>query len=150
MPVLQDRDRTAVQQRFDGELTGEVSLTLYTQPDIGLYIPGRECHTCGPTQQLVEEVSDLSPKIHLDVVDFYKNREDATEQGIGRIPALAFVSGVKGKARYYGLPSGFEFAVLIESIIGASHQRSPLALETRRQLKALKEDVHIRVFVTPS
>ncbi len=121
MPVLQDRDRAAVQQRFDSELTGDVSLILYTQPDIGLYVPGRECRTCGQTQQLVEEVSALSPRIRLDVVDFYKNREDAAEQGIYRIPALAFVSGVKGKARYYGLPAGFEFAVLIESIIGASH-----------------------------
>ena len=83
------------------------------------------------------------------MVDFYKNREEAAEQGIARIPALAFVSGVKGKARYYGLPAGFEFAVLISSIIGASQQHSSLALETRRQLKALKEDVHIRVFVTP-
>jgi alkyl hydroperoxide reductase subunit AhpF len=149
MQLLRDNDREAVQQRFELELTADVSLTLYTQPDIGLFVPGRECRTCGQTQQLIEEVSALSPKIDLNVVDFFKSREDAAEQGIERIPALTFDSGAKGKARYYGLPSGFEFAVLIESIIGASQRRSKLALETRRQLKSLKEDVHIRVFVTP-
>ena len=150
MPALRDRDRRAVQQRFDTELRADVSLTLYTRLDIGLFVPGRECRTCAPTQQLLEEVTALTPKIHLEVVDFYKNQERAAERGIDRIPALTFDSGAKGQARYFGLPSGFEFAVLIESIIAASQRRSPLKLETRRQLKGLKEDVHIRVFVTPN
>ena len=150
MPVLKDQDRDTVQRKFDTELRRDVNLTLYTQTDTGLYIPGRECRTCGQAQRLVEEVCALSPKIHLEIVDFYKEPESAADLGISRIPAIVFGSKKNGRARYFGLPSGFEFALFIESIIGASERRSPLKLETRRELKHLKEDVHIRVFVTPN
>ena len=150
MPILQQRDREAVQQRFDTELKRDVNITLYTQPDIGLFIPGRECRSCGQTQELVEEVVGLSPKLHLEVVDFYKNREDASGAGVERIPALIISAADKDSVRYFGLPAGYEFALLLDSIIGASDQRSSLQLETRRQLKALKDDVFIQVFVTPN
>jgi glutaredoxin-like protein len=150
MPILQQRDRETVQQRFDIELKRDVNLTLYTQANIGLYIPGRECKSCGPTQELVEEVSALSPRIHLEVVDIYKSREEASSRGVDRIPALTIGNGKRDNVRFYGLPTGLEFALLVESIIAASDNRSSLRLETRRQLRALPEDVHIQVFVTPN
>ena len=150
MPIHQQRDRDAVQRRFDIELKRDVNLTLYTQANIGLYIPGRECKSCGPTQELVEEVSDLSSRIHLKVVDIYKNAEDASGRGVSRIPALTIGNSDRDNVRFYGLPAGFEFTLLVDSIIGASNHRSSLQLETRRQLRTLPEDVHIQVFVTPS
>ena len=52
--------------------------------------------------------------------------------------------------RYYGLPSGHEFPVLLDTIIAASNNKSPLELETRRRLRRLQDDVHIEVFVTPT
>ena len=150
MPILQAKDQQIVQKRFETELKRDVAITLYTQPDIGLYIPGRECRTCGTTQQLVEEVSQLSPKLHLEVVDFYKNREDASALGIEKIPAMIIGGDGNTRVRFYGLPSGLEFSVLLETLIAASEKSRSLQLETRRQLKALKEDVHIQVFVTPT
>ena len=59
MPVLQQTDRAAVQRRFQTGLKRNVALKLYTLFDIGLFIPGRECRTCGPTRELVEEVSGV-------------------------------------------------------------------------------------------
>jgi glutaredoxin-like protein len=150
MPILQQKDREAVQRRFDTELKRDVDITLYTQGNTGLYIPGRECRYCGPTQELVEEVSVLSPKIHLEVVDIYRDQESAASRGVDRIPALVIGGDNSGNAKFFGMPSGFEFALLLDSIVAASSRRSPLQLETRRRLRALEEDVHIRVFVTPS
>ena len=150
MPILQQRDREAVQRRLDTELKRDVNVTLYTQANTGLYIPGRECRNCGPTQELLEEVSALSPRLRLNVVDFYKNAEDASNRGIGRIPGVVIGANGNDNVRFYGMPSGFEFALLLDSIVAASRQRSSLQLETRRQLKALKEDVHIQVFVAPT
>ena len=150
MPFLQPKDRDVVQQRIATELKRDVNVTLYTQVDIGLFIPGRECRYCGPTQELLEEVSALSPKIHLEVVDFYKNQERALSSGITRIPAVTVDGKGHDNVRFYGMPSGHEFAVLLDSIIGASRKGSPLQVETRRQLKRLKEDVHIQVIVTPT
>ncbi len=151
MPILQAKDREAVTQRFNVELKRDVSLELYTQRSFGgLYIPGRECRTCGPTQQMMEELEALSTRLHLEVKDYYGDPEEAKERGVEIIPATLIGSGDGYNARFYGLPSGYEFAVLLDSIIAASLSRPSLALESRRLLKQLTQDVHIRVFVTPT
>ena len=150
MAILRQQDKDAVQGKFDVELKGDVNLTLYSKNELGgLYIPGRECQTCPPTEQLLEEVCELSPRLNLDVVDFYANPQQAAQDGITRIPAIVVSANGEKNVRFYGLPSGMEFAVLLETIVTSSAKRSPLALETRRALKGLKEDVHIQVFVTP-
>lgn len=150
MPILQPRDRQEVQRRFEQELKRDVNITLYTRRLTGLYIPGRECQTCGPTQQLLEELVSLSPRLHLEVVDFYEKQREALEKGIDRIPGITISSDGADNVRFYGMPSGYEFALLLDTITAAASKRSTLQLETRRQLKALKENVHIQVFVTPT
>ena len=152
MPVLKQQDTEAVRKRFGAELKRDVGLTLYTQKSLGgLFIPGRECRSCGPTQQMLEEVVALSPKLSLEVVDYYANEADATSRGIDRIPATVISGEGHGdRVRYYGMPSGFEFAVLLDSIIAASTARRPLQMKTRRALKEINQDVHIQVFVTPA
>ena len=151
MPLLKQQDTDAVQKRFGVELKRDVSLTLYTQMSIGgLFIPGRECRSCAAAQQMLEEVAALSPKLSLEIVDYYANETDAKSRGIDRIPATIIDGeGHGGRVRYYGLPSGFEFSVLLDSIIAASTTRRPLQMTTRRSLKELKDDVRIQVFVTP-
>ena len=53
MQILNDSDREIVKNRFENELVGEVNITLFTQMDLGgLIVPGRECETCAPTEQL--------------------------------------------------------------------------------------------------
>ena len=151
MPIIKQGDQQAVRQRFELELKRDVKVTLYTQRSIGgLFIPGRECKTCGPAEQLLEEVSTLSPKIDLEVVDFYSNIDDARARGVEMIPAIIVSVDGADNVRLYGLPSGFEFAVLLDTIVSCSVSRKPLQLETRRRLKRLREDVHIQVFVTPT
>ena len=150
MPLLQERDREIVQQRFDEGMKGDVNVTLYTQNNLGgLFIPGRECQTCEPTQQLLEEVSELSPRINLEVVDFYANTEEAKAHGVDKIPAIIISGNGTDNVKYFGLPSGSEFAVLLETLIATSQEESFLQDETLEQLGKLKDDVHIQVFVTP-
>ena len=151
MPILQQRDQDLVRQRFETELKRNVNITLFTQRNIGgLYIPGRECASCGPTEQMLDEVSSLSHKITLDVVDFYGNQQDARDRGVDKIPAIVVGSNGADNVRFYGLPAGFEFSVLLDTIVSASDNRSTLTLETRKRLRRLSEAVHIQVFVTPN
>ena len=151
MAILRQQDRDAVKSKFDLELKGDVKLTLYSKNEMGgLYIPGRDCQTCAPAQQLLEEVCELSPRLGLDVVDFYAEQQRAAEDGISRIPAIVVSSNGEKNVRFYGLPSGMEFPVLLETIVATSSKGSPLALETRRALKELEQDVHLQVFVTPN
>ena len=80
MSILQSRDQQIVSQRLESELKREVALTLYTQQNVGgLFIPGRECQSCQPAQQLLDEVVELSPMLNLDVVDSYSNQASANE-----------------------------------------------------------------------
>ena len=151
MPILQQHDRDAVQQRFNLELKRDVKITLYTQKELGgLYIPGRECKTCGTTQELLEEVSVLSSRLSLEVVDYYASLAEAQAHGIDKIPGIVISANAAHNVRFFGLPSGFEFALLLDTIAAAASKTSPLQLETRRRLKRLQDDVHIQVFVTPT
>jgi len=151
MTILQQRDQGILRQRFAVELKRDTRITLYTQSDIGgLYIPGRECRTCRPTQELLEELAALSRRLHLETIDFYSEEEAARARGIEKIPAIIIHSDGGDNARFYGLPSGFEFPLLVDTIINASVRQSPLQLETRKKLRRLKKDVHIQVFVTSS
>ena len=151
MPILQQRDQDLVRQRFETELKRNVNIALFTQRNVGgLYIPGRECASCVQTQQMLDEVSALSPKINLDVIDFYASQQDATDRGVDKIPAIIVGSNGSDNAKFYGLPAGFEFSVLLDTIISASDNRNALSLETRKRLKGLTEEVHIQVFVTPN
>jgi glutaredoxin-like protein len=150
MAYLRQQDQDSVRQRFDVELTRDVGITLFTrQSTSGLYIPGRECPSCESTQRLLEETSELSSRLKLDIVDYYAEQERAKSAGVSRIPATLIGSSGSSNIRVYGLPAGRMFGVLIDGIVLASSGRKQLGLETRKSLKRLKEDVHIQVFVTP-
>ena len=150
MPTLKSRDRDTVKRRFDTDLKEEVKLKLFTKLDSGLFIFGRECQNCKPAGQLIGEISELSDKVSLEVVDFYGSASEGDSLGIKRIPAHMISTNAYQGARYFGLPTGHEFTVLIESIIIAGRNNSPLQVDTRRRLKHMKGDAHIQVFVTPT
>jgi alkyl hydroperoxide reductase subunit AhpF len=52
--------------------------------------------------------------------------------------------------RLYGLPTGYEFGSLVESILDVSRGESSLSEETRAGLATLDKDVRLRVFSTPT
>lgn len=150
MALLSDNDRNEVTKLFE-QLQGPVKLTYFTQRESPRFIPGEACPTCKDTRLLLEEVQGLSDKLALEIHEFVEDSELAREHGIERIPALVISSNtVKGKVRYFGMPSGYEFSVLLSSIIDASQETSGLAEETVEALHAISTDVHIQVFVTPT
>ncbi|MBM3945133.1 MAG: glutaredoxin [SAR202 cluster bacterium] len=152
MTMLQASDRQQITRRFEEGLDGDVTVRLFTQGLGGLFVPGRECQTCEPTRKLLQEVCDLSPRLHLEVIDFYKDRQAAEAAGVDRIPTIVIEGGgaTGGRLRYYGMPSGIEFSVLLQAILNASKRDSGLKPETREELASLTENVHIQVFVTPT
>ena len=58
--------------------------------------------------------------------------------------------GVKGQVRYFGLPSGYEFSVLLGSLVDVSNAEPDLSEDTMAVLDALDKDLHFQVFVTPT
>ena len=112
MQILNDSDREFVRNRFENELGNEVNLILFTQSDLGgLVVPGRECETCAPTEQLLKEVSETSDLINFKKLDIQKDAEEAARCGISRIPSFLVSREDETNIRYLGIPAGTEFPV---------------------------------------
>lgn len=150
MPMIPEKDRQKLRDVFAQKLTGDVTITYFTQHESILIVPGMECASCKETRELLEEVSDLSDHIHLVVKDFVKDGEDAATTGIERIPAFVLEGKNKGRMRYFGIPAGYEFATLIEDLIDASTGEVDVSEQTAEALGHVDQDVRIQVFVTPT
>jgi len=130
-----------------------VNRRLFTQRPSPIAVPGRECRYCLQTQQMLEELAALSPKVHLETVDIYAQPGLASEAGITRVPAITF--GMNDapkdapKLRFFGIPMGYQLAVIVENIRTISRGVSPLSMDTRKKLRGINQPVHIQVFVTP-
>ena len=156
--LIPDQEKSQIKRTFRKDLKAEVCLRLFTQRPSPIAVPGRECRYCLQTQQMLEELAALSPKVHLETVDIYAQPDLAREEGITRVPAIAFGlkwgpnEGPKGgpRLRYFGIPMGYQMAVVIENIRTISRGVSPLSMDTRKKLRKINQPVHIQVFVTPS
>jgi len=151
MQILNDSDREFVRNRFENELVNEVNLTLFTQSDLGgLIVPGRECETCAPTEQLLKEVSETSDLINFKKLDIQNDAEEAARCGISRIPSFLVSREDETNIRYLGIPAGTEFPVLMEALVNVSSGEPKLAEETKAFLDTLTDEVLIKTFVTPN
>jgi alkyl hydroperoxide reductase subunit AhpF len=151
MALLTPEIQNDIKKIFE-ELTGDVRLLFFTQHVSPLVIPGQEdCPTCEDTRTLLEEVAALSDKLHLEIHEISAGSEIAREYGIDRVPALIMTAdGVKGTVRYFGLPAGYEFSVLLGSLVDVSNAESDLSEDTMQVLGGLDKDLHFQVFVTPT
>ncbi len=95
-------------------------------------------------------MAGLSDKISLQTYNFVTDSRVAEQYGIDKIPATVVMGEKDYGVRFYGIPSGYEFTSLIEDIIDVSRGKTALSDATLEALKAIKEPVHIQVFVTPT
>ena len=148
--LISDQDKAQLKRAFRKDLTGAVNLLLFTQRPSPLTIPGRECPYCARTQQLMEELTALSPKLHLETIDFYQQNQLAQDHEVSRVPAIVFGGNGASRVKFYGMPLGYELATIIDDIKTVSRGVSPLRMDTRKKLRQVNKPVHIQVFVTPT
>ncbi len=150
LTLISDQHKTQLKRTFRKDLASDVKLLLFTQRPSPVTIPGRECQYCAQTQQLLEELASLSPRLHLETIDFYQQRQLASDHGISRIPAIVLDANGASRAKFYGSPLGYVLAAIIEDIKTISRGVSPLSTATRKQLRQVNTPVHIQVFVSPT
>lgn len=150
MAILEQADVKLVRDHFNKHVKGPVTIDYFTQRESPLVIPGQECMFCRETRQLLEEVSALSPHLTLNVHDLVAEEKKAEELGVTRIPAIVLTGAAKGRVRYLGIPSGYEFGGLIENIVDVSKGSTDLSAATRTALAGLTRPVHVQVFITPT
>lgn len=143
-PIMSEQDRVEVKKILEA-LTGDVQVDLYTKRASAIIVPGDEpCETCPETEQLLGEVASLNDKIKVTV------HEKAAEGMEGIFPLMEFRgAGVKGKLRYFGIPAGYEFRTLLDTLVAVSSGDSGLSEESKKDLSKVSQPVAMQVFVTP-
>jgi alkyl hydroperoxide reductase subunit AhpF len=142
MPILSDRDQAAVRKEFE-RIVGPVKLVVFSQSLAAAEL-------CQQNEQLVQEVAELSDKITVEVLNLAIDRERAEAYGVDQVPAIVVEGRRDYGIRFYGVPLGYEFSNLIDSIIVASTGVPMLSEDTLASLGALAADVDIKVFSTPT
>ncbi|MFL5695126.1 MAG: thioredoxin family protein [Ktedonobacteraceae bacterium] len=150
MPSISPEDRQTLETLFAQELQDDVTITYFTQHESVLTIRGQECATCKETRELLEEVTAISEKLHLDVKDFVRDEQEAQRLGITHIPAFILQGHARGAVRFFGIPAGYEFSTLIEDLLDVSKGTTTLKEKTREAFSTVDQDLHIQVFVTPT
>ena len=151
MPIISEADQQHIRGLFETNLVGDVEILMFTERKSPLIIPGKqECETCDDTRALLEEVTALSDKLTLAVRDIAEAREEAAEHGISGVPAFVVKGASRGKVRFFGIPSGYEFSAFVDDLVDASKGTTTLSANTRDFLASLTEDVNIKVFTTPT
>ncbi|MEO0231838.1 MAG: thioredoxin family protein [candidate division WOR-3 bacterium] len=144
MTLLNEEQREIVRSYLEKEMKGNTKILFFTQTV--------NCEYCPDTEMILKEVSELSDKITLEIKNFLSDEEDAKKYGIERVPAIVFLKGDGEDTgiRFYGIPSGYEFTSLIETIIMVSRNDSGLNEKIKEKIKNIDKEINIKVFVTPS
>lgn len=150
MPLISPKDQQALRDLFAQRLQQDVTITYFTQHDSVLSVPGNECAYCRETHELMDDLQELSDKLHLEVKDFIHDEAEAQQLGVTRIPAVVLSGQNKGKVRFFGVPAGYEFSTLVEDLLTVSSGAPELMDSTKQALEGLTQDLHIQVFVTPT
>ena len=143
MAILQERDREAVRKEFE-RLAGPVKLVVFSQELAAADL-------CRQNEQLVREVVELTgDRASVEVLNLAIDRERAEAYGVDQVPAIVVEGARDYGIRFYGIPSGYEFSNLIDSMILVSTGEPELSEDTKASLRALPEPVDIKVFSTPT
>jgi thioredoxin reductase (NADPH) len=99
------------------------------------------------TTALIKELSSLEPKLK---AEFHGIGDEASRKyDAARSPTL-LISPNRYKIRFTGAPLGEEGRSLIMTAIMASTGRTILSEASRKKLQRLKDQRHVRVFVSPT
>ena len=144
MAFLDEETVRKLKEEFAARLAGPVKLVVFSQ---ALADPMSE-----EARRLVEEVAALDERITVESANFVLDKERVEALRIERIPAIAFLGpgDVDHGIRMYGMPEGYEFGLLVETLLDVSSGQSGLAEETKAALAALPKPVHLQVFSTPT
>src|SRR5438477_12649305 len=142
MAILQSRDEDAVRKEFE-RIAGPVKLVVFSQELVAGDL-------CRQNEQLIKEVAALSDQISVEVLNPAIDKERAQAYGIEEVPATVVEGARDYGVRFLGIPAGYEFSNLIDSIIAVSSGQASLMAETKSSLATLAGDVEIKVFSTPT
>ncbi len=141
MGMLKEKDRKKLIEIFE-KIEKDVKIVMFTQE--------MECPHCEMTRAMLEEVSALSGKLSIEVHDFVAEADLAKKYGVDKIPATVLLGDMDYGIRFYGIPAGYEFNVLIEDIMDVGKRNPGLSKEVMTELAKVDQPVHMQVLISPT
>lgn len=142
MKMFDAQLETQLKEIFN-DLAGEVTLALFTEGD---------CYSCTETRSYMQEVADLTDKIHFVEYDLKKDAEQAAAYEVEMVPSIVLLDG-KGdykRIKFNGIPAGHEINSLIPALMEVSGAESELPKAFVDRIEAIQKPIDIKVFVTLS
>lgn len=146
MSLISDEDKKVISEMLNA-MDKKAVIAFFTEAE------GKgNCTHCKETQNILEEVANISDKVNLKVFNFDTEQDKAKTYGIDNIPAIAILGeneenyGIK----FYGVPAGYEFGTLIEDIVMVGKNESGLTQASKDKIKTITKETNIQVFVTPT
>lgn len=140
-----------IDEKLKGELK-KILAVLTKKVNVLFFTQEFECQYCKETRQILSELAEISDKINLEIKDFVKDKDLVEKYNVDKIPATVLLDeeyndyGVK----FYGIPSGYEFSSLLESINIFGTGDTGLAPDVVDSIKNIDKPTHMQVFVTPT
>ena len=161
MPFLSEADQDQLKALFAEQLGSHVRLRVLTRPRSKLYVPGQQlCASCGEAEPFVRELATLSDKLEVVVHEVQADPAIAQHYRVDGVLPVILIEPVApdnganapatGAIRFLGLPAGYEFSTLVADLVDVSKARVDLSEATQAELRALDQDLHLQVFVTPT
>ena len=140
---LDDKLKSELQKKLS-PLKKKVKLLLFTQE--------LDCQYCKDTHQLLQELSETTDMLELEVKNLILDKNDAEKYNIDKTPAIVMLDeeGKDYRIKFYGIPSGYEFSSLLEDILLLGTGEHGLPDKVVEQIKSIKNPVHLQIFVTPT
>lgn len=150
MALIRDKDRDKLREVAKG-LTQDVDVTLYTQRESALIVPGViPCETCEFAEQLLNELAEIVPRLKVNVQDLVEAREQAEREDVVRVPTIVIGGAAEKRARFVGFPGGYEASTFIKALFDAGGAPDGLPQEIQTKIAATEKPVDVKVFVTPT
>lgn len=138
--LIGKEDRAEIERIFRTGLEGDVKVVLFTSKD--------GCQYCDRTRKLLEEVSSISDKVKLDVLDNDEERARGKAMGVDLVPTTVIVASNGATLHFVGMPAGRQLKCLVEDIINASRGGTQMDEQTRSIIRRVTAPTIIMVFVT--
>jgi len=142
MSIMIDKQTIDYTKETFKKLESEVKLYLFTTK--------MHCLYCNEVEKLIDIISSLSNLIKVIKCECEIDSIEARKFGIDKHPAIVLHGKEEYNIRYFGIPGGYEYGVLIEDIVDVSLGKTDLSKEIVDSLYKINKPIHIQVFVTPT
>jgi len=134
-----ETERQALQRRL-AALAAPVRLVFFTQR--------HPCATCREQQRLLEDLAEISDKLHLEIHRLEDDPELAETLGIDKVPGLAVIGAKDYGVRFFGVTEGYELESLLVAMERVARGESDLPPRLEDWVRRIDTPVHLEILVT--